>query len=91
MTEYRPADAVRWAVEPAGILLLHTAAGTSRFLGYPQAAAWDLIARGDSIERVAAKLCPIASLEPAEVETMLVEFTASLLAEGYLKMGERSG
>jgi hypothetical protein len=91
VSEYRPAKTVGWAVEPTGILVLDAAAGRSVFLGYPEAAAWDLIVRGNPPARVAAQLAHIASVAPAEAGRLTGELLARWCAEGLLEEGESGG
>lgn len=85
MAEYRPAESTRWAVENTGVLLINAASGATRFLGYPQAAIWDLVARGDSRARVADKLCAIAGLTREEADALAAEVASMLCAEGFLE------
>jgi hypothetical protein len=47
-----PEAGVSWVVEQDGICLLPAPGVESRFLSYPQAAAWDLLVQGYSPERI---------------------------------------
>jgi hypothetical protein len=91
MSEYRAAEQVRWAVEAAGVVLIDGVTGAATTLGYPEAAIWDLITRGDSRERIAAKLCAIAGLEPAAAHRLLLDTVAAWREAGFLAAGESSG
>ncbi|MGA2328433.1 MAG: PqqD family protein [Bryobacteraceae bacterium] len=84
MSEFRAAEQVRWAVEAAGVVLIDGATGAATTLGYPEAAIWDLITRGDSRERIAAKLCAIAGLEPAAAQELVLNTVAVLREAGFL-------
>jgi hypothetical protein len=84
MTEFRPANQVHWAVERTGLLLIHADSGASCLLGYPDAAVWDLLARGNTPEIVASKLCAIAALAPAEAQALVDALTARWHAAGWL-------
>jgi hypothetical protein len=80
----RPAPSVRWAVEDEGILVIDTGSGASHFLGYPDAAVWDLLARDYSGSRLARMLCLIGAFGWSEsqrlIDTLLAEWeTAGLL------------
>ena len=84
MSEFRVAEHVRWAVEAAGVMLINDATGASLSLGYPQAAIWDFLARGESRERMVAKLCAIAALEPAAAQALAVETIAAWWEAGFV-------
>jgi hypothetical protein len=84
MSEYRVAEQVRWAVETAGVVLINNANGAATTLGYPEAAIWDLITRGDPGERIAAKLCVIAGLDPAAAHQLVLDTVAAWRKAGFL-------
>ncbi len=84
MTEYRAAEQVRWAVEAGGVVLIDGATGAATTLGYPQAAIWDFLTRGESSERIAAKMGAIASLDPAGAQALVEETIAALREAGFL-------
>jgi hypothetical protein len=73
MSGLRIAEQVRWAVEAAGVVLIHGATGETIAVGYPRAAIWDFLTRGEDCERIAAKLCAIAALEPAAARKLVFE------------------
>jgi hypothetical protein len=85
MSEYRAAPQVSWAVEAGGVLLIDRATGAAVALGYPQAAVWDFLTRGESEERICAMLCAIASLQPEAARTLLLETAAALREAGFLE------
>lgn len=91
MSEYRAAPQVRWAVEAGGVVLIDCATGGATTLGYPQAAIWDFLTRGESSERIAAKLGAIASLDAAAAQALVLETVAALREAGYLARGDASG
>ena len=91
MTQYRTADHVKWAVEAAGVVLIDRATGAATTLGYPQAAIWDFLTRGESSERIALKMCTIASLTPEAAQALVLETVAALRQAGFLERGEASG
>jgi hypothetical protein len=84
MSEYRSAEQVRWAVEAAGVVLINNANGAATTLCYPEAAIWDLITRGDSNERIAAKLCAIVGLDPAAARQLVLDTVAAWRKAGFL-------
>lgn len=91
MSEYRIAEQVRWAVEAGGVVLIDCATGAATTLGYPQAAIWDFLTRGESGERICAKLCAIASLDPEAAQVLVRETVAALREEGFLTPREEHG
>jgi hypothetical protein len=91
MSEHRVAEKVRWAVEAGGVVIINGATGAVTTLGYPQAAIWDFLTRGESRDRICAKLCPIASLDLAAAHALVLETVAALREAGLLAPGESSG
>jgi hypothetical protein len=84
MSEFRVAEHVRWAVEAAGVVLINDATGASLSLGYSQAAIWDFLARGESRERIVAKVCAIAGLDPAAAQALMIETIAAWWEAGFV-------
>lgn len=84
MNQYRPAEQVRWAVEAAGVVLIHNTTGAATTLCYPEAAIWELVTRGDSNDRIAAKLCAIAGLELAAAYQLVLDTLAAWREAGFL-------
>jgi hypothetical protein len=80
----RVPEQVKWAVETTGVALLNCATGAVTTLAYPQAAIWDFLTRGESPERIAALLCPIASLDEAAAAALVAETVAELRERGFL-------
>ena len=62
---------VAWVVEDDGILLVNRATGTTRFLGYPEAAVWDLLSRGRSFARAVSTLRATTERDAAEAERLV--------------------
>jgi hypothetical protein len=85
MSEYRAAEQIRWAVEAAGVVLINGATGAATSLSYPEAAIWDLITRGDSSEKIAAKLCAIAGLEPVAARKFVLDTVEAWRKAGFLR------
>jgi hypothetical protein len=77
-------------VEADGVLLIDRA-GEATLLGYAEAAIWDLLTRGETSERIRAKLCDIASLEPAAAQALVRKTVTALRAAGLLMPGDSSG
>ena len=75
---------VAWVVEPHGVVLSHLAHGRRRELGYPEAAVWDLAARGRSVETIGPMLELIAGIGPREARTLVDSCLDQWLAEGWL-------
>ena len=75
---------MKWAVEARGVLLINPETGATEMLGYPQAAIWDFLTRGESTERIAAKMCAIASLEPTAARVLVEETVAAFQEAGWL-------
>jgi hypothetical protein len=76
---------VAWVVEPYGVVLIHVANGRRRELFYPEAAVWDLAARGRSRETMRSMLELIAGTGPSEAETLVDSCLAQWLAAGWLE------
>jgi len=84
MNGYRVAEQVRGAVEAAAVVLIHGATGETITVGYPRAAIWDFLTRGEDCERMAAKLCVIASLEPEAARKLVLETVAQWREAGLI-------
>jgi hypothetical protein len=87
MSEYRAAEHVRWAVETGGVVLIDCATGAATTLGYPQAAIWDFLTRGEPDQQICANLCAIASLTPAAAQALVLETVAALRDAGLVTRG----
>jgi hypothetical protein len=84
MSEYRIAEEVGWAVEAGGVVIIDRTTGAATTLSYPQAAIWDFLTRGESGERICAKMCTIASLDPAAARALVKDTVADLREAGFL-------
>ena len=87
MSEYQAAEHVSWTVEAGGVVLIDCATGAATTLGYPQAAIWDFLTRGEPEEKICAKLCAIASLDPAAAQALARETMAALREAGLVTRG----
>jgi hypothetical protein len=72
-------------------VIVNDATGASVSLGYPQAAIWDFVVCGESGERMVAKLCAIAGLEPAAAQALMIETIAAWWEAGFIAPGDSSG
>ena len=84
MSECRVAEHVRWAVEPAGVVLIDRTTGASATLDYPRAAIWDFLTRGETEEQMCGRMCAIASLDRDASLELLRRTVTELLAAGWL-------
>ena len=76
-----PSREVRWVVEQRGVRVFGLA-GQSRFLEALEA-AWDLVSRGDSLERASAKLAAIGNLSP-QAGAQLRAWAKTWMSAGWL-------
>ncbi len=83
MAIYRPARGVRWAVEADGLLLADGAGRVVR-IGYPEAAIWDLMARGYRHGKLVPLMTHIAALEPAAAGELVADQLEQWVARGWL-------
>jgi hypothetical protein len=77
------ADGVFWTVEMTGVLVM-SARGCPRLLTGLEAAAWDLLSRGDRRQSAIYKLTAIGRLESPLVEAALNEWLESWRAAGWV-------
>ena len=85
---YAAAPGVAWTVERRGVLLLGDG---GRMLAYPEAAIWDLLVRGNTLDQVSGKLSAIAGV-PAEAARRLTgEWVERWSGEGLLTPGGSRG
>jgi hypothetical protein len=80
----RPAPGVRWAVEDDGILL-DDGAGQVAKLGYPEAAIWDLMARGYRHAKLVELVTHIAGLDATAAGALVAECLRRWTARGVLQ------
>jgi hypothetical protein len=69
-TSYRLTPGVRWVVNRASLTITDGHAGVHT-LDYPDAAIWDLFARGYSFSKVVAMTVHIAAVEPAAADAVV--------------------
>jgi hypothetical protein len=83
----RPAPEVRYVVESAGIRLIDTGTGAEHTLGYPEAAVWDMAARGYDSGRIATCLEQIAWVTPTHAAEIVRDTFAMLHERGFVCQG----
>ncbi len=76
---------VAWSVEAPGLLLVRRDTGTRRLLPYPDAALWELFARGEPHDRVTGMMAAIAGLTAPDTETWIGKTLARWVREGWLE------
>ena len=79
---YKPAPGVRWTVEREGVQVCF--AGGAVFLRYPQAAVWDLLARGQTVDEAIRKLRFIAALDPQAATQLVTDECRRWCSQGLL-------
>jgi hypothetical protein len=89
VADLRPAAEVEWTVETAGIRLWRGDTPPV-FLAYPEAAAWDLVARGVSRPRMVRLLAAIWTTDEADAEGRLLTMLDLWRHRGWLE-GEATG
>ncbi len=70
-TRYRTAPGVSWAVVQGGVLVIGGAPLLSHLLPYPEAAIWDMLGRGRSVEHVARLLPLIGRMSEEDAERLI--------------------
>ncbi len=88
---YQCAPSVRWAVEMYGIFLINEHTGRSGFLGYPQAALWDLMTRNYSYAQTLRVFQAITSLQVNDAERLIMETLEEWTRSGFLTMVTHHG
>ena len=91
MHDVRVSPGIAWAVRSAGILLLNTATGAAVELAYPDAAVWDMMSRGESPDRIAAQLGPIAQLDRAAARQLVEDRVQAWIVAGLVTTGAIGG
>jgi len=81
---YRPAPEVRHAVEAMSIRLLDRKTGAVHLLAYPEAAVWDMAARGYEMNRIVETLRHIACVPATVAEQIVVDFFELLHQRGFV-------
>ena len=82
---WRVPGQVAWVVEPYGLALIHLADGHRLELSYPEAAVWELVTRGRSVEAILSMLELIAGIGPSEAQTLVDSCLAQWIADGWLE------
>jgi hypothetical protein len=91
MSGFRVAELARWAVEADGVTLIHGGTGAALTLGYPRAAIWDFLTRGESCEQMGPKLCAIAACGPEAARALIGETLAALHEAGFVTRRDSRG
>ncbi len=84
MSQFRVARQVRWAVEATGVTLVNDATGAAVALGYPEAAIWDFVARGEALVSIVEKVAAIASLSRDAARMRIFEAVAEWWEAGWV-------
>ncbi len=71
-------------MEPGGVLLTHAGRGAVLRLGYPEAAVWDWMSRGEPWEGLIRKTRAVAKLEEAAAERLVREVVRAWIEAGFL-------
>lgn len=91
LATYRCAPHVSWTVERNGLLLLNAGNAKGCPLGYPQAALWDLLSRGNSYRQVVSKMRAIALLSAEATERFIADTMESWVEAGLLLREDGDG
>ena len=83
-------EGVCWTVETAGVLVLPREGGEHLLTGL-EAAAWDLLNRGESRPTAVRKLASIGKLAIADVEAAVDGWIESWRAAGWIVAGGARG
>ena len=86
MTDYRLGSGVRWLVERFSIKLTD-GKGASRTLSYPEAAIWDLFARGYDFAHVVSMMRHIASLDSRAADRLVRAALEDWAESGFIERG----
>lgn len=84
MMKFRCPGEVKWVVAKGGLHLIHIHSGDRLTLAYPQAAVWDLISRGYTVERTAAMVAMIARLDETSARKLVWESLDNWVQLGFL-------
>jgi hypothetical protein len=82
--KFRCPGEVNWVVAEGGLHLIHIRKGDRLTLAYPQAAVWDLISRGYTVERTATMVAMIAGLEETSARKLVRECLDNWVQLGFL-------
>jgi len=75
---------IKSAVELNGVVILNLDSGDSIFIGYPQAAVWDLVSRDFSFKQILKMISAITGQNEVEVERLIIECLNDWAENGYL-------
>jgi len=87
---FAPVWGVRYVVESTGIRLINTKSAGTHWLGYPEAAVWDMAVQGLDFERIVAAMQSIAGLDAGQAEIAIVDLFESLQRCGFLACEDES-
>jgi hypothetical protein len=68
---YRAALHVRWVIDNCRIQVVDEKVNRVRQLDYPEAAIWDFVSRGRSLDQTLQMLCAIYPIDTHEAERMV--------------------
>jgi len=91
LATYRCAPHLSWTVERNGLLLLNSGNAKACQLGYPQAALWELLSRGNSYGQVVSKMRAIALLSAEATERFIADTVESWVQAGLLLREDGDG
>jgi hypothetical protein len=91
MHRFRPAESIQWAVEIDGVVLIDSRSGRTVKLAYPQAALWDFMVRGDSLDQMTRKMALVASIDSDRSEIWVEQTIAELVRDGFIEKTDAHG
>lgn len=65
---------ILWSVLDDGLLVINRRSGATRRMGYPEAAVWDLLSRGRSMDQVHAFLGAVLKTDQARAQLRMDRF-----------------
>lgn len=89
--ELVPEEGVFWVVEQEGISVLPAGGRQTCFLAYPQAAAWDLLMQGYSLERTTQMMGILCTWDGRHAAEQLHGWVLEWKGSGLIKDGIRHG
>jgi hypothetical protein len=81
---FRPADGIVWAVQSAGLLVVDEVAGRTLELGYPEAASWDLLTQGRTLQQIGERLRFVLDDPCEDAENLVRVQTRRWLEDGWI-------
>ena len=88
---YAAASGVAWSVERRGVLVFGADGRGGRMLSYPQAAVWDLVVRGNTMDKVSEQLSAIAAVSEEAAKQIARVAVAQWREQGLLVEGGARG